>query len=113
LLAAGAGVAAAAAGGRAGLPRGRAADPRRRPLPAAGRGGARLGPVGTDRAHRACGLHLDGAAGDLRLGPGAAGPPLPLAALLHRGRVSLVHPAPEPDRAVGAVAVADAARTGA
>src|SRR3546814_7675130 len=72
-----------------------------------------MDPVGGDRTHRARGLYVDGAAGDLRLGPGSAGSSLPLAPVLHRGGVPVVHPAPEPDRAAGVLAVADAARSGA
>src|SRR5690606_5247856 len=54
--------------------------------------------------------HLDDAAGDLRLGADPARPPVPLAALLQRGGVLLVHPAPDPDRAAGVLAGARAAR---
>src|SRR3546814_9844302 len=70
-------------------------------LPAAGRGDSRMDPVGGDRTHRARGLYVDGAAGDLRLGPGSAGSSLPLAPVLHRGGVPVVHPASSEERRAG------------
>src|SRR5690606_3699941 len=61
--------------------------------------GAGAAAMARHRTSRARSLHVDGAAGDLRLGARAARPAVPLAALRHRGGVPLVHPAPEPDRA--------------
>src|SRR5690606_14135884 len=57
--------------------------------------------LGHGRTHGAGAVFVDGAAGDLRLGTGAPGPAVPLAAVRQRSGVSLVHPPPEPDRAAG------------
>ncbi|KAG0953232.1 hypothetical protein G6F31_013466 [Rhizopus arrhizus] len=65
-----------------------------------------LGPAGPDQP---VAVRLDRAAGHPRLGQGLPRPPVPLAAVLHRGDLSLVHAAPEPDHRAVVLAQAAAA----
>lgn len=80
---------------------------------AAGAGRPAMGNTGTRRTR---GLHLAGAADSAGLGEAAFEPPVPLAAVLHRSGVPLVHPASEPDHRdavlADAVAVERLAGTG-